>query len=65
MGCLRGTMELNLSADGNVAATATDLVKTIYQLETTLPDSKQTEKILLNMDEEQKMLLQIIHDELG
>jgi len=46
-------------------ATATDLVKTMYQLEITLPDSKQTEKILLNMDEEQKILLQIIHDELG
>jgi hypothetical protein len=45
--------------------TATDLVETMYQLEITLPDSKQTEKILLNMDEEQKMLLQIIHNEFG
>jgi transposase len=44
---------------------ATDLVKTMYQLEIMLPDSKQTEKILLNMDEEQKILLQIIHNEFG
>jgi transposase len=46
-------------------ASATDLAKTMYQLEITLPDSKQTEKILLNMDEEQKILLQIIHNEFG
>jgi len=45
--------------------TATDIVKTMYQLEITLPDSKQTQKILLNMDEEQKLLLHIIHSELG
>jgi hypothetical protein len=37
----------------------------MYQLEIILPDSKQSEKILLNMDEDQKILLQIIHNELG
>jgi len=45
--------------------TAIDIVKTMYQLEIILPDSKQSEKILLNMDEDQKILLQIIHNELG
>ena len=45
--------------------TATDIVKTIYQLEIMLPDSKHKEKILLNMDEEQQLLLNIIQHELG
>lgn len=40
--------------------TAREIIHNIYQLEITLPDSKITEKILLNMNEEQKSLLNII-----
>ena len=45
--------------------TATEIVKTIYQLNITLPDSKVEEKILLNMDYEQQLLLDIIRNEIG
>jgi transposase len=41
---------------------ATEIVKTIYQLKITLPDSKQKEKILLNMTNEQQILLKIIDE---
>ncbi|KAB7881169.1 IS1634 family transposase [Poseidonibacter ostreae] len=43
--------------------TAREIIQNIYQLEFTLPDSKAKEKILLNMDEEQKFLLDIIAKE--
>jgi transposase len=42
---------------------ATEIVKTIYQLDITLPDSKRKEKILLNMDNDQRLLLDIIQNE--
>jgi transposase len=45
--------------------TAREIIHNMYQLEITLPDSKQEQKILLNMDEEQKLLLNIIHSEFG
>ena len=45
--------------------TAREIIHNMYQLEITLPDSMHKEKILLNMDEEQKLLLNIIHSELG
>ncbi len=45
--------------------TSREIVHNIYQLEFTLPDSKTKEKILLNMDDEQKFLLNIIQNELG
>ena len=45
--------------------TAREIISNIYQLEITLPDSKQNERILLNMDEEQQLLLNIIKKELG
>lgn len=43
--------------------TARDIIHNIYQLEITLPDSKIREKILLNMDDEQQLLLNIIAKE--
>ena len=43
--------------------TAREIIHNIYQLEITLPDSKTKEKILLNMDDEQKFLLSIIEKE--
>lgn len=43
--------------------TAREIIHNIYQLEITLPDSKTKEKILLNMDDEQKFLLNIIAKE--
>jgi transposase len=45
--------------------TAREIVHNIYQLDFILPDSKTKEKILLNMDDEQKFLLNIIENELG
>lgn len=42
--------------------TATEIAKTIYQIKITLPDSKQEEKILLNMTDEQKILLKILNE---
>ena len=45
--------------------TSREIVKTIHQLEITLPDSKHQEKILLNMNDEQQFLLNIIKKELG
>lgn len=43
--------------------TAREIIHNIYQLEITLPDSKTKEKILLNMDDEQKFLLSIVEKE--
>jgi hypothetical protein len=37
----------------------------MYQIEIVLPNSKQRKKILLNMDDEQQLLLKIIHSEFG
>jgi transposase len=45
--------------------TARDVVKNMYQIEIELPNSKQRKKILLNMDDEQQLLLKIIHSEFG
>lgn len=45
--------------------TARDIVKNMYQLEVELPNSKHTEKILLQMDEKQKLLLKIVQSEFG
>ena len=45
--------------------TARDIVKNMYQIEIVLPNSKQRKKILLNMDDEQQLLLKIIHSEFG
>ena len=42
-----------------------DIVKTMYQLKITLPDSNSTQTILLDMNEEQKFLLEIINNEFG
>ena len=39
---------------------AAELTHTMYQIEVILPDSKKQKKILLNMDEEQKLLMKII-----
>lgn len=44
---------------------ARDIIKNMYQIEIELPSSKQKEKILLNMDDEQKLLLQIVQSEVG
>lgn len=45
--------------------TARDIVKNMFELEIELPNSKHKEKVLLQMDEEQQLLLQIIHNEFG
>ena len=45
--------------------TARDIIKNMYQIEIELPNSKHKEKILLNMDDEQKLLLQIVQSEIG
>ncbi len=45
--------------------TARDIVKNMFQLNITLPDSKHEEKILLKMDEDQQLLLDIIQNEAG
>jgi len=45
------------------ANTARDIIHNIYQLTVTLPDSKVEESILLGLDEEQQLLLDIIHQE--
>ena len=39
---------------------AREIIHNMYQLTVTLPDSKMEEKILLDMDEEQKLLLEIV-----
>ena len=39
---------------------AAELTHTMYQLDVILPESKNQKKILLNMDDEQKLLIQII-----
>jgi transposase len=44
-------------------ATAREIVQTIYQLRIKLPDSGVEEKILLNMNEEQRLLLEIVKQE--
>ena len=44
---------------------ARDIIKNIYQIEIELPNSKHKEKVLLNMDEEQQLLLQIVQSEIG
>jgi len=45
--------------------TARDIVKNMYQIEIELPNSKHKEKVLLNMDDEQKFLLNIVQSEFG
>jgi transposase len=45
--------------------TARDIIRNMFQIEIELPNSKHKEKILLNMDEEQQLLLQIIQSEVG
>lgn len=45
--------------------TARDIIKNMFQIEIELPHSKQREKILLNMDEEQQILLNIVRSEIG
>lgn len=42
-------------------ARAADLTHTIYQLKVTLPESKMTKSVLLNMDDQQKQLIDIIN----
>lgn len=44
---------------------ARDIIRNIYQIEIELPNSKHKEKILLNMDDEQKLLLQIVQSQIG
>jgi transposase len=44
---------------------AREIIHNIYQLEIILPDSNVKEKILLQMDEEQKFLLNIIEKEIS
>lgn len=44
---------------------AREIVSNIYQLEIVLPDSKTKEKILLNMDDEQQLLVNIVQREVG
>lgn len=45
--------------------TARDIVKNMYEIKIELPNSKHKEKILLQMDEEQSLLLNIVQNELG
>ena len=40
---------------------AGDLTHTMYELQYTLPDSKQSERKILEMDDEQKMLYEVVH----
>ena len=44
---------------------ARDIIRNMYQIEIELPNSKHKEKVLLNMDEEQQLLLQIVQSEIG
>ena len=44
---------------------ARDMIRNMYQIEIELPNSKHKEKVLLNMDEEQQLLLQIVQSEIG
>lgn len=44
---------------------AKDIIRNMYQIEIELPNSKHKEKVLLNMDEEQQLLLQIVQSEIG
>ena len=43
-------------------AKAADLTHTIYQIRVTLPESKITRKILLNMDDQQRQLIKLINE---
>jgi transposase len=45
--------------------TARDIIRNMYQIEIELPNSKHKEKVLLNMDEEQQLLLRIVQSEIG
>lgn len=44
---------------------ARDIIRNMYQIEIELPNSKHKEKVLLNMNEEQQLLLQIVQSEIG
>lgn len=44
---------------------ARDIIRNMYQIEIELPNSKHKEKVLLNMDEEQQLLLHIVQSEIG
>lgn len=44
---------------------ARDIIRNMYQIEIELPNSKHKEKVLLNMDEEQHLLLKIVQSEIG
>lgn len=44
---------------------ARDIIRNMYQIEIELPNSKHKEKVLLNMDDDQHLLLKIIQSELG
>jgi len=44
---------------------ARDIIRNMYQIEIELPNSKHKEKVLLNMDDDQHLLLKIIQSEIG